>query len=135
MARIRTLNSNSRVSRSLYRKDFACNCGCGFDTVDTNLVVILQKFINYIGRPIKINSGCRCAKRNAESGGVSKSQHMRGRACDFEVPPYQKMPQMSDSEICSILDKLFGDSIFYYRVDEHNGTHNKRVVHCDSGSA
>jgi uncharacterized protein YcbK (DUF882 family) len=136
MARNRGKISGPRmVGRSFKREDFACNCGCGYDTVDANLMVIMQKFSDVIGnRPIYIESGCRCPAKNKSCGGAKNSHHMQGRACDFNVRAYDKQPAMTDSEICKILDTLFGDTIFYYRVDEWNGTNNKRTVHVDSGN-
>jgi uncharacterized protein YcbK (DUF882 family) len=42
-----------------------------------------QKIRDVLGEPIRINSGCRCIKRNAESGGVADSYHVQGKAADL----------------------------------------------------
>ena len=73
------------LSNNFSRHEFTCKCGCGFDTVDTELIAVLQKLRDYFHRPIRINSGCRCEKHNAASGGVSGSQHTLGRAADIVV--------------------------------------------------
>lgn len=78
------------LSRNLSRKEFACQCGCGFATVDIGLSPILQfvvdhfqdKYKDKIVR-IKITSGCRCERHNNVVGGSSKSMHKEGRAADF----------------------------------------------------
>lgn len=71
--------------RYFKRKEFACNCGCGFDTVDAALLDILAEVRHVFGRPTYINSGCRCEKYNAYVGGASSSQHLLGRAADIRV--------------------------------------------------
>ena len=67
------------------RSEFACNCGCGFDTVDFELVEILDKIRSYFEKPVTITSGCRCLKWNTAQGGSNGSQHMLGRAADIKI--------------------------------------------------
>lgn len=73
------------LSLNFNRKEFACKCGCGFDTVDHGLVVILEDVRRHFEKPIKINSGCRCRAHNEAEGGSNGSQHTKGRAVDFVV--------------------------------------------------
>lgn len=70
--------------------EFACSCGCGFglevDDVAPQLVALLEDLrARAGGRPIHINSGCRCPTRNREVGGVRNSQHLRGTAADIVI--------------------------------------------------
>lgn len=80
-----------KLSKNLSRSEIACKCGCGFDTMDIKTVEVFQALRNHIGKPIKINSGCRCPKRNEEEGGRPKtdvsrgSQHLYGRAMDCKM--------------------------------------------------
>lgn len=37
------------------------------------------------GKPIRVNSGYRCAKLNKAVGGVANSQHMKGEAADLNA--------------------------------------------------
>jgi len=67
------------------RAEFACKCGCGFDTVDYGLVAALDKIRAHFGVPVTITSGCRCESHNRAVGGSEASQHRRGRAADFTV--------------------------------------------------
>lgn len=67
------------------RDEFACKCGCGFDTVDAELLEILVKVRDYFGRKMTVNSGCRCESHNRKVGGVPASQHLKGRAADVVV--------------------------------------------------
>jgi len=68
------------------RKEFACKCGCGFDTVDYPLIHVLTLLRIRFKRPVVILSGCRCEKHNREIGGAKHSQHLLGRAADFYIP-------------------------------------------------
>ena len=67
------------------RAEFACKCGCGFDTVDHYLAEVLDIVREHFGVPITITSGARCIAHNKAVGGVSTSQHTRGRAADIQV--------------------------------------------------
>ncbi len=72
------------LSAHFSRSEFACKCGCGFDTVDIDLVYALQDIRDALG-PVTIDSGCRCKAHNIAIGGSAKSQHMFARAADFRV--------------------------------------------------
>ena len=73
------------LSNNFSRSEFACKCGCGFDTVDTELITVLQKMRDWFHKPVRINSGCRCVKHNEKEGGVDGSQHTLGRAADIRI--------------------------------------------------
>ena len=73
------------VSKNFKRAEFACRCGCGFDTVDVETLAVLQAVRDHFDRPVLITSGCRCPAHNARVGGSKNSLHMQGRAADFKV--------------------------------------------------
>lgn len=73
------------LSEHFDRREFACSCGCGFDTVDVELLKMLEKIRVYFGSAVKINSACRCADKNKQVGGSKNSQHLFGRAADIVV--------------------------------------------------
>ena len=73
------------LSKNFKRSEFACKCGCGFDTVDTELLRLLENIRNYFNRPVHITSACRCENHNQFVGGSRNSQHKRGRAADIIV--------------------------------------------------
>ena len=74
------------ISASFNRSEFKCRCGeCEFDTVDAQLIAVLQGVRDYFGSPVNINSACRCKHHNAAVGGGKKSQHLYGRAADITV--------------------------------------------------
>lgn len=72
------------------RREFACKCGkCGGFPVepDPELVKLLEKIRAYFGKPVRINSGVRCAAHNSSAavGGAKNSQHLHGTAADIVV--------------------------------------------------
>jgi uncharacterized protein YcbK (DUF882 family) len=73
------------LSEHFKRSEFACKCGCGFDTVDYELLVVLEDVREWANNIVHINSGCRCEQCNAYIGGSSGSQHMEPRAGDIVV--------------------------------------------------
>ena len=73
-------------SRNFDRGEFACRCGCGFDTVDFLLMLVLEDLRDHFQAPIIITGPNRCKKRNSETPGASKvSMHMTGKAADIRV--------------------------------------------------
>lgn len=73
------------LSKNFSRHEFACRCGCGFDTVDTKTLEVLQDLRDYFNVSVTPTSGCRCDAYNRKVGGASKSKHKEGRATDFQM--------------------------------------------------
>ena len=46
---------------------------------------VLQPLRDFLGEPVVISSGYRCAELNKAVGGVRNSQHMKGEAADIHV--------------------------------------------------
>ena len=68
------------------RLEFKCKCGqCDQDTVDYELLEILNRLREWYESPITINSGNRCEAYNKKIGGSKDSQHLRSRAADIVV--------------------------------------------------
>ena len=74
-----------KLSVHFARREFACACGCGFDTIDAATLEILESVREHFGRPVIVTSGARCREHNASVGGASNSQHLVGRAADIKV--------------------------------------------------
>jgi uncharacterized protein YcbK (DUF882 family) len=83
------------------RSEFECQCGCGFDTVDAQLLVILTAVREHFDTSVIITSGCRCVKHNKKVGGAKNSFHIYAKAADFKVKG------VSPSEVMDFLDKKF----------------------------
>lgn len=71
------------LSKHFSKKEFACPCGCGFDTPTEELLLSLEKLRGEVGdKAITVTSGCRCRKSNK---GANDSQHVTGNAADIRV--------------------------------------------------
>lgn len=74
------------LSEHFSRSEFRCHCGCGFDTVDAELIRVLELLRSgFGGCAVTINSGCRCKKQNRAVGGSDGSMHIGGKAADIVV--------------------------------------------------
>jgi len=80
-----------KLSENFARHEFACSCGCGFDTIDAATLEVLEEVRRYFGRPVIVTSGARCREYNASVGGVPESQHILGRAADIKVQDHPPM--------------------------------------------
>ncbi len=73
------------ISKHFSRREFLCKCGCGFATVDVELVAVLEDVREHFDSGVTINSGCRCKEHNKRVGGEPDSEHTRGTAADIVV--------------------------------------------------
>lgn len=76
------------LSKNFSRWELECKDGCGFNTVDAELInEILQPARDDLKRKIIItpNGGCRCYLQNIACGGSKNSQHKEGKAADIKV--------------------------------------------------
>ena len=72
------------ISGHFSRKKFSCECG--FDRIDPRVVAALELIREHIGgKPITLNSACRCPKHNKAAGGEPNSNHLRGHAAEIKV--------------------------------------------------
>ena len=113
------------LTKNFNREEFACKCGCGFDGIDYELVKIIQEIRDEMNEPIRINSGCRCAKHNARVGGVRNSFHVQGKAADLSCASGGK--KLADTIGRMLREgRLTGLKYYIYYV-------KKNFVHVDIG--
>ncbi len=79
----------TEVSSHFDRNEFACKCRCGQDTVDVELVTVLEKIRAHFNAPVSISSGNRCETYNQSVGGAKNSQHLKSRAADIQVRGFE----------------------------------------------
>ena len=109
------------LSANFNRSEFTCGCGCGFNTVDTELLEILEVIRGHYDAPIGINSGCRCITHNNAVGSGNKSQHLLGRAADIQV---EGIPA---PKVANYIDSIYPDKYGLGRYDS--------FTHVDSRSS
>lgn len=93
------------ISEHFSREEFACKCGCGFDTVDVELVDVLERLRFWANSPIAVTSGCRCKNHNLKVGGSKDSLHKFARAADIKVK------NIDPRDVYEFLDAMYPDSL------------------------
>lgn len=74
-----------KLSEHFLANEFRCK-HCQELRIDMMLIIKLEELRKAIGnKPIVITSGYRCPTHNLRVGGVSKSQHLQGKAADIYV--------------------------------------------------
>ncbi len=74
------------LSENFQRSEFKCKCNnCNFNTVDVELIRLLETVRARFGKPVTITSAARCASHNKAVGGSDTSQHLLGKAADIVV--------------------------------------------------
>ena len=108
----------SDLSKNFSRYEFECQDECGFDTVDTGLLRVLQDVADYYsvlyGKvKVIITSGCRCPEHNEDEGGSENSQHLYGKAADFKVYKLtnDEWEQIPAEVIYNYIDSKYPDTL------------------------
>lgn len=129
------------LTKNLSRSEFECECGCGFDTVDYELVTIIQDAVNYFELKysskirVEITGGDRCQKHNEEVQKEyvknyipfsSKSTHIEAKAADHKIFMIKNdlKIQVPPQEVYDYYDKKYPNS-------KGIGSYNNRT-HVDS---
>lgn len=106
------------------RGEFTCKCGCGLNNIDLKLVKILEDYFrNYYNAETIVTSGCRCAKHNAEVGGVQGSRHVLGKGADFYVKG------VNVNTLLARAQELVNQGVIRYTYT--NSKNMKGVIHID----
>ena len=125
-------------------KEFECRDGCPMPaSARENIEALVENVLDAVrerfGKPIRVNSGYRCPKHNAEVGGVPNSQHMRGEAADIAPAGFKSSKvQEFKSELermGKIIEQLGNfDQLIYYPTFVHVswkrvGKNRKQIIH------
>ena len=73
----------AKISKHFTRKEMACKCGCGLDSMDAETLKIADEARDFVGHRITPNSAARCAIHNKNIGSNYRSQHRKCRAIDL----------------------------------------------------
>ncbi|MGD9171264.1 MAG: D-Ala-D-Ala carboxypeptidase family metallohydrolase [Candidatus Thiodiazotropha sp.] len=90
-------------SKYFTREEFACRCGCGKDTVDAELLELLDDVREHFSSPVMIKSGHMCSRYNKKTGGSIESKHLDGKAADIVVTG------VSPFDVYDYLDQKYPD--------------------------
>lgn len=116
------------LSRNFSRAEFASKCGRpGHDTVDAELIAVLQQIRDHFDRPVTILSGNRSPEHNRAVGGAANSQHLKGRAADITVA------DATPKEVADFVTETFGMvSVGRYKTFTHIDTRTGGPVYWGS---
>lgn len=98
------------LSRNISRAEIACNCGCGFDSIDSETVLVVQDVCDHFAEQpglarivLHINSAARCFRYNRSSavGSNDNSQHPLARALDIRIDG------VASARVYAYLDKKY----------------------------
>lgn len=137
------------LTKNLSRHEFACECGCGMDTIDFWLPAHIQEAADFfsisdrIDVRIDISGPNRCVEHNesvqkkANSSYVaysSKSTHMDCRAVDFKLFNRATGEQIDPDRIADYLDKKFAGKfgVGWYNGRTHFDTRTGNAARWDS---
>lgn len=112
---------SNKISEHFLRAEFACRCGCGQDTVDAELITILENLRKTLGGSITIHSGNRCEAYNKKIDGAKNSQHVRGRAADIGVEGF------SPRQVQDAFDRMYPDKYGMGRYDSFTHVDSRYV--------
>ena len=111
-----------KLSSNFNLQEFECKCGkCKNTIVDAQLVNSLQKIRDKYKKPVIINSGYRCAKHNSAVGGVSNSQHTKGKAADIVIKGVEP------KEVAAYAASIGVKGIGVYKTFTHIDTRDKQA--------
>ncbi|WP_256761391.1 D-Ala-D-Ala carboxypeptidase family metallohydrolase [Cohnella sp. WQ 127256] len=83
------------VSKNFKLYEFECHDGNHQVKLDPEVVILLQKLREKIGKPLKINSAYRTPEYNRKISGSPNSQHIEGKAVDISCPKGMTVDQLS----------------------------------------
>ena len=96
-----------KLTKNFSKSEFDCNDGSEMPNKVLERIKLLSEQLqilrDYIGKPIKINSGYRSPEYNHKIGGAKHSQHKLGNAADIRVEG------VSPREVHSIISELIKD--------------------------
>lgn len=113
------------------RAEFRCQCGgryCdGYPAEPAEETVRMADEIRRrAGVPLTVNSGLRCARHNAEVGGVSNSLHTTGQAVDLSgsISP-AKLHQIAEQVQAEMIPGRGGLGLYSWGVHIDNGKYSR----------
>ena len=102
------ISKNVKLSKHFWSNNFKCNDGSKEVLISKDLVEALEVFYAY-GLTVKMICGYRSEAYNAKIGGAEKSQHLIGKAADFQLLKDGKVISVED--MCKLAEIVGFDGI------------------------
>lgn len=113
------------ITKNFSRWEFECDCGCGLDMIDIELVKGLQQIRDYFNKPVHVNSGCRCLSYNRTRHSKDTSQHVKCKAADIHI---QGVSPRQIAQVASVIPIFKKGGIGLYHTFVHLDTRDDRPV-------
>lgn len=92
-----------KITNNFSLEEFECKCGCKMpEFVKKNIIELaenLQVIRNVVGK-LNLTNAYRCKEHNADVGGATNSQHLKGKAADVKSKEYDVL------EVSKIIEGL-----------------------------
>lgn len=103
-------DGNKQLSAHFKVKEFRCKDGTDTILIDLNLITALENLYQYLNKKysiksINITSGYRTVKHSLAIGSTKTSQHIKGKAADFNVK-LSDGKTLSAEKICIALEDM-----------------------------
>lgn len=118
------------LTKNLSRGEMGCHCGCGYDTIDFEVVGIIQDCCDSFAVAIgvdkvicNIHSAARCIPHNRSIGSTDESQHPKAKAIDFSIK------NVSPLDIFTYLDRKYPDKFGFglYQTFVHADSRSEKA--------
>jgi uncharacterized protein YcbK (DUF882 family) len=80
-----------KITNNFSLEEFECKCGCKMpEFVKKNIIELaenLQAIRDVVGK-LNLTNAYRCKEHNADVGGATNSQHLKGKAADVKSKEY-----------------------------------------------
>ena len=76
-------DGDTLLTKNFKIREFRCRDGSDKILIDTDLIKLIQKLRDHLGKPIVITSGYRTESHNKAVGGATNSLHKLGKASDI----------------------------------------------------
>jgi uncharacterized protein YcbK (DUF882 family) len=92
-----------KITNNFSLEEFECKCGCKMpEFVKKNIIELaenLQVIRDVVGK-LNLTNAYRCKEHNADVGGATNSQHLKGKAADVKSKEYDVL------EVSKIIEGL-----------------------------
>lgn len=117
------------ITKNISRHELACNCGCGFDSMDYETIEVVQECCDHFAEKLglskvvlMISSAARCFEYNRSIGSNDNSQHPLARAMDITIK------HVSPADVYAYLDTKYpgkygmGNYPTFTHIDTRSGS-------------
>jgi len=111
-----------KITNNFSLEEFECKCGCKMpEFVKKNIIELaenLQVIRDVVGK-LNLTNAYRCKEHNADVGGATNSQHLKGKAADVKSKEYDVLEVSKTIEGLIKSEKIKQGGIGIYNTFTH----------------